>query len=233
MPLILPALLKQAIELPHDEGEWLFLWDLELERRTKTLPAVVFRFTSRASEIAWPVPGIASPVTFYPFPFTQGAIEQDTDANLPHVELAIDNTARVLMRHLHNGQGFEGNRATLRITHSDAVGVTPAQELRIDLAVSSAIAGSSAIVFQLEQVDLNEKQLPAERYLQEPCPLVFGARRCGYPITPTAAFLTCPRTPQACTERGDDEVARGLPRLHPQRYGSFPGLATQRTGGAG
>lgn len=223
----LPPLIQQATERPHG-GEYVLLWDVEVQKRTKTVAPFVFRMTSRAAPTVWPP---TTGETFYPFPFEMGEIEQDNEGNLPAVDLAIDNTTRALMRYLHEGQGFEGNRATLYITHADALSTSPAQHMEAVFEVSSAVANDENIALRLALVNLNEKRLPQHRYVQAKCRRKFGGVECAYPITPTAAFDTCPKTVAACTARGDDEVARGLPRLHPRRFGGFPGIATQRTSG--
>lgn len=41
-------------EQPQGRGAWVWLWDLEVERRTVTLPPVVLRITSAATPVQWP-----------------------------------------------------------------------------------------------------------------------------------------------------------------------------------
>lgn len=222
--LTLPTNLLAASEDPHG-GRWVLLWDIELERRTLTLPPIVFRITSAPQQVTWPP---STGETFYPFGFGMTPIEQDNEGNLPSVDLAIDNTGRTLMRQLHDGKGFEGNRATLYLTHQSAIDGAVDESIEFEFQVSSATAAQDSITLRLEAVNLNEKRLPWGRYVQGTCRWQFGGLECAYAITPTAAFDTCPKTIAACTLRGDDEVARNLPRLHPRRFGGFPGIATQR-----
>ena len=223
--LTLPSTLLAASESPHG-GAWVLMWDIELQRRTKTLPPVVFRMTSRHEEVTWPP---STGETFYPFGFSMTPLEQDNEGNLPGIDLAIDNTGRVLMRHAHGGEGFEGNRATLYITHANALDVVD-ESIDYEFQVQSATAAQDSIALKLEATNLNEKRIPWGRYIQGACRWSFGGPECSYPITPTAAYTSCAKTIAACSERGDDEVSRNLPRLHPRRFGGFPGIATQRSG---
>ena len=47
-------------------------------------------------------------------------------------------------------------------------------------------------------------------------------------VNAVAAYTTCPKTLGACIARGQDHAARGLPVLHPARFGGFPGIPRQR-----
>jgi phage-related protein len=233
MPLVLPGTLRTATERPHARAPWVWLWDLEVERRTKTLPPVVFLFNSTERELLWPpTSGGAAPArTFYPFPFDQTEIEQTQEGDLPALDLALDNTARTLMRYLHSGRGFEGNRATLYLTHADAL-LAPVypneQAIRFDFVVASAVASETSVTLRLEQPNFFQVRVPADRFVARRCRWKFGSPECGYPVTAVAAFTDCNKTIDDCIERGEDEAFRRLPVLHPRRFGGFPGIPTQR-----
>lgn len=230
MPLILPTTLKAASERPHARAPWVWLVDLEVEKRTKTLPAVVLRFTSAAQNVTWP-PDPTEGVTFYPLAFEMTDIEQTQEGDLPSVDLAIDNTARTLMRYLHAGRGFEGNRATVYLTHQEAL-TTPAypnhQFVRFDFAVASAVATEATVTMRLEQPNFFQIRVPSARFVARRCRWEFGGPECGYPITTAAAYTSCAKTIDDCIQRGMDEAFRNLPVLHPRRFGGFPGIPTQR-----
>lgn len=224
--------MRLASEAPHEPQPWIWLWDLEIQRRDATLPAVVLRMTSTDHEVEWPPAATAPPrLTWYPVAFSQTPIESSQQGDLPHVDLALDNTARMLMRHLHSGNGFEGNRATLFLVHESSLAspVYPDHEFQQwDFTIAQAMASETMISFRLEQPNYFEARLPGDRFSADRCRLKFGGPECGYPITPVAAFTTCPKTVAACIERGDDEAFRRLPRLHPKRFGGFPGIPLQR-----
>lgn len=230
--MTLPAMLRAAAEKPHQAGAWIWLWDLEIQRRNATLPPVVLRLTSTPQPVEWPPAGTAPPrLTWYPMAFSHDAIATSGEGDLVSVDLTIDNTTRTLMPAMHSGDGFEGNRATLYLVHESALATPtyPDHEFqRWDFVIVEASANDDAITLRLEQPNFMDVRMPPARFVAHRCRLQFGGPECGYPITAAAAFTTCPKDVDACTARGDDEVARRLPRLHPQRYGGFPGIPVQR-----
>lgn len=225
--------LQQVSERPHGRDRWIILWEIELVRATTTLPPVVFRMTSRKEPTDWP-PGTSPPrATYYPFPFDQSPIEQTNEASLPAVDLAIDNTTKINMALLHAGDGFEGNRATLIVTNEAALAGPdyPNQhEMRWDFVIASAIATPETISFRLEQPNLLQRLVPADRFVARRCRFAgrFGGEECGYPVNEVAAFTSCGGTIEECIERGEDEALRRLPVLHPRRFGGFLGIPAQR-----
>jgi hypothetical protein len=72
---------------------------------------------------------------------------------------------------------------------------------------------------------------PSRRVLTACSVVQFGSASCGYVIPDTpgesigTGFSTCGRLLDNCRERGDDEVARGLERLHPKRFDGLPGTS--------
>ena len=172
MPISLPTTLQAAAERAHGLGKpWVWLWDIELHRRTKTVPPLVFRMTSHNADVVWPP---STGVTFYPFAFGHSDLEQSNDGDLPSIELTVDNTARTLMRYMHAVEGFAGNRATLYLTHADALTATPAQQIRFDFRIAAAIAGNESVSLRCEATNWNERRIPTARYLQGNCRWKFG-----------------------------------------------------------
>jgi len=230
MPLILPTTIKAASERPHGRTPWVWLVDLEVEKRTKTLPAVVLRFTSAPEPVVWP-PDATEGVTFYPLAFDMSEIEQTQEGDLPTLDIAIDNTARTLMRYLHGGRGFEGNRATVYLTHQDAL-LAPVypnhEQIKFEFVVASAVASESTVTIRLEHPNFFQIRVPGSRFVARRCRWEFGGPECGYPVTTAAAFTTCGKTIDDCIQRGQDEAFRNLPVLHPRRFGGFPGIPAQR-----
>lgn len=314
--MTLPVQLQYVGERPHGRDPWIWMWELELAKRTVALPPVVFRMTSADRTVPWPpraattasmtvttyavptrgrftaatstftgwvagdlvdvagsalgslgsggnnttqavVYAVASngsyvellgafvaegprsfsltvgptPVTYYPFPFLMGEIEQTQEGDLPSLELNVDNTARTLMSVLHDGGGFQGNRATLVLTHTGSLASPPYpnhQFFTYRFTIASAAATNSAVQLRLESPSFFQQRVPRDRFLGKRCRWLFGSRECGYPITPFSAFTTCNKDLADCIERGEDEVARFLPRLHPRRFGGFPGIPQQR-----
>jgi hypothetical protein len=91
----------------------------------------------------------------------------------------------------------------------------------------------STSVERLLRIDVYERdcdesfapgQSPNDRDVASRCCWAFGSAECGYVINAAAAYTTCPKTLSACIARGQDHAARGLPVLHPARFGGFPGI---------
>jgi hypothetical protein len=168
--------------------------------------------------------------TWYPFPFNFSPIEQNQEGDLPQLELSIDNTARFLSEHMHAGNGMEGNPATLFLVPTAALPLVYPnhQYQRWDLQVAGAVMGDEAIAIRLEMPNFFTSTSPTDCYVPSRCRWQYGGGQCGYVLNAFAAFATCPKTIQACIDRGADLVARGLPAVLPANYGGHPGVSVQR-----
>lgn len=229
MAIILPQTLQTEGERPQGQTPWLWLLELEVYRGDDVIPSVLLRITDAEQPLQWPLSD-PDTTTWYPFPFTHSPIEQDQEGNLPQLTVSIDNTSRMLMRFLHDGDGFEGNRATLFLVPEAALGIAyPNHEfLRYDLVVADASATDDAISLRLALPNFFNRTSPTDRYIPERCRWDYGSGQCGYVLNAFAAFASCTKTLAACIERGGDLVARGLPAVLPGNYGGHPGISTQR-----
>lgn len=233
MPLELPQTFKTEIERPHGSNPLIWLIELELVRASmagdSVLPPIIFRIAQWHTELAWPA---SSPLaeTWYPFNFSFTPIEQNQEGDLPQIDLSVDNTSRTLMRYLHNGDGLEGNYCKLLLVPANGLAVAyPNHEYQqFDLQIAGAMANDEAVTFRLERANFFTKQSPQDRFVAARCRRDYGSLECGYIINEVAGFQTCPKTIEACTERGLDHALRGLPVLHPRRFGGFPGIPKQR-----
>lgn len=234
MPIELPQTFKDEIEKPRGTDPLVWFLEIQVSRAYEASPGVVvpdviLRLTSHHTELAWPA-GSPGSETWYPFNFTFTPIGQDQEGDLPQIDLSVDNTTRLLMRYLHNGRGLEGNYVKLFLVPAAALDlVYPNHEAQQwDLTVAGALASDEAVTFRLERANFFTRMSPQDRYVAGRCRFEFGGEECGYVINAVAAFTTCPKTVAACRERGADHRARGLPVLHPQRFGGFPGIPRQR-----
>ena len=231
MPITLPQSFTNEVERPHGATPMLWLVEVELARAYSVagtiIPSVTTQIGSYHEVISWTPAGHFIPGTFYPFNFSFTPIEQTQEGDLPQVDLTIDNAARTLMRVLHTGDGFEGNYCKVWLVPFSALGVN--NEFQVwDLQVAAAFANDEAITFRLERANFFTRQAPQDRFVAARCRWGFGSRECGYVINSLAAFATCPKDVDSCTARGQDHRARGLPVLHPRRFGGFPGIPRQR-----
>lgn len=232
MPIVLPSSFDSREE-PHSSDPYLWLLEIELQRAYRagetTVPGLVLRAAKWHQDLTWP-PSHPDGWTWQPWNFAISPVQSDGEGNLPGLQVTVDNTTKALMRYLHSGAGLEGNDCTLFAVPQSALSIAyPNEEaIRWDFQVLSANASSSEVTFRLGHPNFFEKSSPQDRFAAARCRWAFGSRQCGYVINAAAAYTTCPKTFDACVDRGDDHVARGLPRVNPRNFGGFPGVAKQR-----
>ena len=234
MPIILASEFKDAIEKPHASDALHWLVELQLAKSyldgETVMPAVIMRICSAPSLLTWPLSYPGGAPTWDPYAFTFTPIEQSGEGDLPQIDLSVDNSTRVLMRYLHAGNGLEGNYCTVFLVPANAISVAYPSHVyqRWDLQIAGAQASSDAVAFRLERANFFSRLAPQDRYVAGRCRWPFGSAECGYVINDVAAYTTCPKTIDACIARGADHASRGLPVLHPGRFGGFPGIPKQR-----
>lgn len=235
MPLVLPNAFDDA-ELPNGSEDYLWLVELTLQKsnRTGTDPAaftapIVMRVCSNSTPITWPA---SNPITqtWSPFAFAISPIETNSEGDLPVLQLQVDNTGRTLMSTLHNGVGLEGNPVTIYLVPRNALSIAyPNHEFQQwDFQIGNITADSERVTLRLERINFFAKTAPQDRFIARRCRWQFGSEQCGYVINSNAAYTTCEKTVAACKLRGEDHLARGLPVVHPARYGGFPGIPKQQ-----
>lgn len=232
MPITLPAGMQLEAERPQGRGPWIWLCEIELAPATPSLAQTVFRMTSYDQVVTWPAAFSSPPAkTWHPFPFEFTEIEENQEGDLPQMDLAVDNTARTLMRYLHSGDGCVGNAVQLYLVHEDGLDIASPDEeyLTWPLRIAQVMATDTQVTFRLEDPNWFERRVPADRFIANRCRWRFGGPECGYPVNAVAAYTTCGGTLSECILRGQDEAVRRLPVLHPLRFGGFRGIRVQRS----
>jgi len=227
MPIILPTEFEGLIEQPHADSPYVWLWELVLDAPLTNPPSAPTwaRLTSYDEDVSWP-PGEGAK-TWYSMSLEHSEIEQSGEGNLPSLSLLIDNTGRWLMPYLETFD-LDGNRATLFLINQKYVGSAQAF-IKWEFEIAGASANRSQVELKLADPNNLERRLPEDRYNAVRCRWTeFGGPECGYIINSAAAHASCDRTLAACVERGEDELARGLPVIHPKRFGGFAAIPVQR-----
>lgn len=227
MGISLPTSFLNAIERPQGQDEPLWLLEIELDPGDVGRPPVLLRICDGQEQIEWPL-GAPTATYWEPFPFDLTPIQQSKEGDLSQVDLTVDNSARTLMRFLHEGHGLEGNRATVFLVYRNGLSIAyPAHEYqRFDLEVLLCGASDEAVTFRLGMPNWFEIQSPSSRYIPKRCRNDFGSADCGYVVNAFAAFTSCPKTLAACVARAADMAARGLPAILPGNYAGHPGIST-------
>lgn len=208
--------LQRESRRPHG-GRWLELWEIELDASSTAL--------LKLAVVNHSAPVTFASVTYHPFPVVRGPIEWNSEGNLPRTTLSLDNRRRSLAHYLEQGQGFQDRVVTMRLVHEDWLALAT-DRFVMDWIVAGATLTHETIQFELEARAFRSSQLPHDRFMRDRCPWQFRSEECGYEPDAAAGanYRTCAKILVECGERGDDEVARGLPRLHPMQYGGFPAL---------
>lgn len=198
-------------------GRWLELWEIEIDASAVAL--LKFACVNHSAPITF------GSVTYHPFPVARGPIEWNSEGNLPRTTLALDNRRRDLAPYLEQGQGFQDRVVTMRIVHEDWLALATDRYV-LDWIIAGAAVTHETVQLTLEARAFATMQLPRERFMRDRCAWQFRSPVCGYePDSADGAdYRTCAKTLDDCVLRGDDEVARGMPRLHPMQFGAFPAL---------
>ncbi|MBL8752275.1 MAG: hypothetical protein JNK15_03155 [Planctomycetes bacterium] len=229
MAKTLPPTFLSEIERPQGVNEPLWLVEMELDQGDVGRPPVLLRVCDGVQEITWPV-GAPTTTTWTPFAFEFSPIEQTKEGDLSTVELTVDNSARTLMRFLHDAHGLEGNRATLYLVYRHGLVIAyPNHEFeKFDMEVLAVGASDEAVTFRLGLPNWFEVMSPVDRYVPKRCRHDFGSGDCGYVVNAFGAFSRCPKTIEACNARALDMAARGLPSVLPGNFGGHPGISDTR-----
>jgi len=253
MSTTIPESWLTLINRLHQTGAWLWCWELEAD--VSTTARTVFRLVSHdqpvilpdfksaletshqsggayaagaaplhtGSERVAPGTGTGADAKFYPFPIAQSELRQSGAGDLPTMTLTLDNTARVLTRWFHTGDGFiNRGAAAVLVNLTDLT-----KRVQFTMRVQGAAVNARTATLQLEMPNFMQRDLPEDRHDAARCDSRFGGPLCGYPVNDLAGFFDCPKTFAACVARGEDEKARNLPVLHPQRFNAFVGTPNQ------
>ena len=172
---------------------------------------------------------------YSPFPITHNETKADDRGNLPTVELTVSNVSRELMSNLNTYGGLVGQPVRLILTHALAI-VTGEDIWQHDYKIIKTTANETAVTATLGDLNLYDAKIPAQRMMRFYCRHQYMDAFCGYAVDSSHAnFLaSCDKTLEGangCKAHGISEAAAGIPSIPPERFGGFPGIPEQTTGG--
>lgn len=230
MAQTIPAGMAEQAEQPASSKSWVWLLRIEVEAVSSTVTQPVYmQLTTYREPHVWPL-GTLPVATWSPYPFEVGDLEYSGEGDLPQLDITLANVSRWAMRYLHAHAGLVGRAVELYLlTETGLLLAWPSTE---SLAWRFRIVGSQAnadsITLRCEMANFWTRKAPQDRYVASRCRWPFGSNECGYLVNAASGFTTCNKTLGDCVERGDDEVLRGLVRLHPLRFGGVPGVPESR-----
>ena len=209
----------------HDPEAWIWLYELEVPSD----PPTRYRLTNYKTAVLFGTNSSGTPLEYSRFPVRCGPIEQSGRGDLPGIRVTVGNVQREVGAMVELYDGLTDQPVVVRLVHKLALAV-PSAQIRWDAKVQRVRVSDKAVTFDVASTDIQAARFPSKRYSATSCPVDFGLAECGYVVPNSPAdsvgggFSTCPKDLLSCTERGDDEEARGLTRQHPKRWGGRRGI---------
>lgn len=196
---------------------WHELWRIQVDSTTSATTWVAL--TNQNAD----APIVFDSVTYYPFNIRRTGISSDVHGNLPSTSLLISNVSRESAKWAEIGAGFDGRPVELRKVHSAHLG-SSTHAITFLFTVYRVSLSAETLQLELRSLPLFDVQVPQDRFSESRCAWVYKGPRCRY----NGTLTTCDHTldgANGCIVHGDDEVSRGLPSVHPQFFGAFPGIS--------
>lgn len=159
---------------------------------------------------------------YYPASISVDENTTKSDGSLEALTLTVGNLTRDLTQLLED-QKLDGKSVLLRAFHRSS----NQDSIDWDFQVMAASAGWRDVQFILGHANLFKRPFPKNRFSKSSCRHIYKSAACGYSLS----LVSCDKTldgSNGCRVHGDDEVANGQPRQHPNRYGGFPTIPDDR-----
>lgn len=226
MALNIPNVLQDARHKLHDTGSWIWLLGIQVPT---TPTATRYRLCNYTADVQFDTTTSGTPLTWKRYAFEVGEWKFASDGSLVSIPVTIQNVTREVGLAIETYDGLIGSEVELHYVYSGAL-TNPAAKISAFGRITSCKVTNEAAAITVAARDIMRIQTPPARFSKHRCWVQFGGPLCGYVIPPSpgetvgTGFSTCSKTLASCDERGDDEVARGLARKHPEMWGGFAGL---------
>lgn len=172
---------------------------------------------------------------FVAYPIEVGIVQQDGRGTLPNLNVTAWGLADAVIT-LARTYRLKGRRAEIRFTTT----ADPDEVIGASLwTISTYRASPPNLTLVLAQHKATRVPFPPVVYDRTTCQYrKFGGALCGAPtnltnLTGDPQFdpTICDRgkdSPNGCRKHGDNQVANGVPRLHPERFGAFEAIPKKR-----
>ena len=210
----------------EDEFPWVWLYGVVVP--TTPTPSML-RLTNNLEPVTFGTTSSGAAITWSPFPIVHGPIRQSADGGLPTMDIEVSNITLELAAQIEAHDALRDQAVLIKLINlADTSNPSSCIEDRGEVRTCRLTAHSAT--FTVAGESLFKLDFPRRRYSARSCAAHFGDEACGYviPATPSntvgGGFNFCRGSMHACKERGDDEVARGLARKHPQLWNAWRGL---------
>ncbi len=205
----------------HNLSPWIWLFEIRLDETEAV------RLAGYTEDV------VSSSETFSAFPIVVGSQTRDREGVLQEVEVVVSNFQNFVTGYLEAGKILD-QEAVLRLVHGDHLNDAA---FTGTFTVREATATKDAVSFLVSLYSVMDAPLPAQLFTRGRCRFLprYGGPGCEYDTAlankisgtnPDFNPAACDGTldgANGCRVHGDNEVANGRPRLHPQLYGAFPG----------
>lgn len=174
--------------------------------------------------VVWGVNATGAPLTWDPYPIAFGEIQQDSQGNINEIPVTFSNVLAVANRMYTQNNYLRNHRVTVRLVNK-AFLADPSAVTTFKATVVSSAASWEAITLTLAAFRLNDFSVP-QSLMTRLCRWTYRKHGCDFIGDPTNVLGNCAKTLEACEDRGADELANGLPTLHPRRFGGCPALGS-------
>ena len=204
-----------------------FIWLYEIEVPTAT--ATRYRLTSNPDSVTF------RGNTYSPFPIAHSEVKQDSEGNLPTITMTVSNVSREVIATLENHAGLIGQPVRIMLVHELSL-LTNDAVIEQDFKITGSTANDQSVTAQLGDISLYESTVPGHRMMRLYCRHQYRSADCGYSVDSAHAnyLSTCDKTlngPNGCEVHGTSETAAGVTKVHPDRFGGFPGIPAPTTEG--
>jgi len=174
--------------------------------------------------------------SYSPCPVSHEMITRDREGNLPETTLTVSNVSREIIQTFEAHEGLVGQEVKIILAHSltsGADGVPVAEET---FRVIQSAADAKAATLTLGTRSLFDQKVPKTRRMRTHCRHQYRSPECGYSLDESDPnfISTCDKSlsgPNGRKVHGASYTAAGETPIHPERFGGFPGIPVQQTGG--
>lgn len=215
-----------------------YLWLIEVTSPTRgpivdpnTGAFMVARVTPHRVPVEFGVDAFGQPKSYSPLPISFGDFTVAGDGDTFHMTLNVAatvvslSTGSVSLTDMLAANDYlSQHHITLLLVHATTLD-SSADVVRIRLRVIDASMDWRGVSFRLSAADESSFDIPQTIMTRDSCRWTYRGKGCDFVGDPDGTALgSCPKSLAGCEARGVYEVANGLAKRHPARFGAFPGL---------
>jgi phage-related protein len=225
MPTPLSGSTTAAKNLLHQQEPWYLLAEVDVP----TTPKTILRLVRGTEDVDFGVTSAGVPVTYSRAAFSWSGIQQTSEGDLPSSTLTISNVTREAGALMETHDGFVGEEVILMIVHNLSL-PTGVPDLSYKFTVTKSAFDEQNATAELGIFNPYTRPFPDSLFFRLRCPFLYRGKECKYAVdSGDPDFLsTCDKSlngSNGCVAHGASETAAGVTKVHPERFGGFPGIS--------